>query len=37
MEEKISCKQVVVSESFKVNRIHIYEYGLDTNQKSHIP
>ena len=30
MEEGISRKQVDVSEKFKVNRRHIYDYSLDT-------
>ena len=30
MEEGISCKQVEVSDEFKISRTHIYDYSLET-------
>ena len=29
MEERISCKEVELSDIFKANRIHIYDYTVD--------
>ena len=30
MEEEFSCKPVEVSDEFKANRTHIYDYSIDT-------